>query len=166
MFLGFLLALQGGPLINVFLRVYFDVCFFWVSIQFLHALQGGPLINVFLRVYFKLCFVFCQFWLVIGIIGGIPDKRISRDLLCALVFYVLGFFTYYRGAQHIPISSNSTRFFPKIQMLTNQSMYKIKQITFNLKRKKRKGKLELFVDRLMIFLLPIENSNYKKYNKT
>ena len=40
---------------------------------------GGPLINVFLRVYFALCF-FCLFWVFIGIIGGTPDKRIYEGL--------------------------------------------------------------------------------------
>ena len=57
---------RGGPLINVFLRVYFDVlrqssCFnfhpskqssFYVFGVFEIVEGGGPLENVFLRVYF------------------------------------------------------------------------------------------------------------------
>ena len=67
-FLEFLLIVEGGgPLINVFLRVYFDVFQQTSRLKFCSSKQssfyvfgvfvdsrgrGGPLINVFLRVYF------------------------------------------------------------------------------------------------------------------
>ena len=44
---------------------------FWFV--FYRHYRGGPLINVFLRVYFALCF-FLWFWVFIAIIGGTPDK--------------------------------------------------------------------------------------------
>ena len=43
--------------------------------------MGGPLINVFLRVYFDdsfFVFLLLLFGVLIGIIGGTPVKRISE----------------------------------------------------------------------------------------
>ena len=111
---------RGGPLINVFLRVYFwsfcrqqrvvtelviylcgvfigsiggtpsnrgrNLCF-W---SFYRQYRGGPLINVFLRVYFwSFCIqqsvvtelVIYVFGVFIGFIGGTPDKCIHGCLI-------------------------------------------------------------------------------------
>ena len=45
---------------------------------------GGPLINVFLRVYCAFFFPFFVFLVFIGILGGTPDKRISEGLFWRL----------------------------------------------------------------------------------
>ena len=49
--------------------------------------MGGPLINVFLMVYFNDVFRFC-FLVFIGIIGWTPDKRISECLFSPVFFLV------------------------------------------------------------------------------
>ena len=43
------------------------------------------------------CFLFFWFWVFIGIIGGTPDKRIYEGLFCPLFFLlVLGFYRNFR----------------------------------------------------------------------
>ena len=107
----FLQVLQGGPLINVFLRIYFALCFLFFFVFFF-------LINVFLRVYLPFFFnrhyrgtpvkrisegLFCPlcyffgFWGFIGIIGGTPDKRISEGLFCPFLWYLFGFLQALQG---------------------------------------------------------------------
>ena len=106
---------RGGPLVNVFLRAYFDV--FPQSSRFnfrpskqssfyvlgvLYISRGrGPLINVFLRVYFDVFRQSLRFnfhplkqspFYVFGFLldsRGDPDKRVPEglfDKVCVLIF--------------------------------------------------------------------------------
>ena len=70
------IGIIGGPLINVFLRVYFALCFF--LLVFIGIIGGTPVKCISEGLFCPLCFFL--FWVFIGIIGGTPDKRISEGL--------------------------------------------------------------------------------------
>ena len=55
------------------------------------VVEGGTLINVFLWVYFDVFSLFFVFLVLIGIIGGTPDKRISEGLFSPFFFVLFGF---------------------------------------------------------------------------
>ena len=75
---------RGGALINVIVRVYFDVFLFFYFLVGFYRHH---------RVYF--IFKFCVF---LGIIGGTPGKRISEGLFRVFFkLYIGGFYRHYRG---------------------------------------------------------------------
>ena len=69
---------RGGPLINVFLRVYFDSLFFFFGGGFVCIIGETPDKRISKGSCLFLLYTF--FLVFIGIIGGTPDKRISDGL--------------------------------------------------------------------------------------
>ena len=77
-FTGKKTLIGGTPVKRISECLFCPLCFLFLGFI---GIIGGPLINVFQRVYFDgLCFFNFYYLVFIGIIGGTPDKRISEGL--------------------------------------------------------------------------------------
>ena len=88
---------MGGPLINVFLMVYFDDVFRFCFLVFIGIIGWTPDKRISEGLFSPVFFFYLFFFLVFqSIIGGTPDKRISEGLFCP-VFFWLVFYRHFWG---------------------------------------------------------------------